>query len=102
MTRGGEKSIEAVTKTGAKPVKGVYTDGESLTKVIKETKVTKLFFITDFFNAAKGKMALEVQQGKAMIDAAKSKPSPPAVQVVTLRLPIYIAPRTPLLGRLWH
>ena len=61
MTRGGDKSVATVKANGAEPVLGNYTVGADIAKVMKATGARKVFVITDTFQAAKGKVAVEVR-----------------------------------------
>jgi uncharacterized protein YbjT (DUF2867 family) len=39
---------------------------------LEASQATKVFFVTDFFGAAKGKADVEVEHGKIIIDACKA------------------------------
>ena len=60
MTRGGAKIVATVQANGAEPVLGNYTVGADIAKALKETGARKVFVLTDFIGAAKGKAAVEV------------------------------------------
>ena len=49
-----------------------YTKRESLDHVFLDTGAQLVFVMTDYFGAAKSNMNLEIEQGKAAIDAAKA------------------------------
>ena len=66
------KSGAVLEKLGAKPIVANYVVGADGQRAVKESGAKQLVFITDFFGAAKSKMALEEQQGKAIIDAVKA------------------------------
>ena len=62
----------ALTALGVKPVICTYTERADLDRALRETGATRLFVITDYFGAAKGKAEVEIAQGRAAIDAAKA------------------------------
>lgn len=57
---------------GITPVVCNYTVRKDLDQAFATTGAKKVFVITDFFCAAKGKSELEIEQGKIAIDAAKA------------------------------
>ena len=66
------KSGAVLEKLGAKAIVATYVVGADVQRAVKESGATQMVFITDFFGAAKSKMAVEEQQGKTIIDAAKA------------------------------
>ena len=66
------KNGAVLEKLGAKPIVANYTVGADVQRAVKESGAKQMVFITDFFGAAKSKMALEEEQGKIIIDAAKA------------------------------
>jgi uncharacterized protein YbjT (DUF2867 family) len=66
------KSGAVLEKLGAKPIVANYVIGADVQRAVKESGAKQMVFITDFFGAAKSKMAVEEQQGKTIIDAAKA------------------------------
>lgn len=67
-TRNAKNNLES---KGIKPVVCNYVDKASLTQALISTGIKQVFMITDFFLAAKSKAALEIEQGKMMIDVCK-------------------------------
>jgi uncharacterized protein YbjT (DUF2867 family) len=61
-----------LAEKGINPVVCNYTVRKDLDSALATTGAKKMFVITDFFLAAKGKSELEIQQGKHAIDAAKA------------------------------
>jgi uncharacterized protein YbjT (DUF2867 family) len=57
---------------GVKPVVCDYTQRADLDRAFAQTGTQKVFVITDYFGAAKKSAALEFEQGRAAIDAAKA------------------------------
>lgn len=49
-----------------------YTKRADLDRALSETQASRAFILTDYFNAAKKSVDLEVEQGMSAIDAAKS------------------------------
>ena len=62
----------ALSKLGVKPVVANYVVREDVERAVRESGAKQLVFITDFFGAAKAKMATEEQQGKMIVDAIKA------------------------------
>ena len=65
------KSADGLKAKGYTPVVANYVDRESLREVLKTTQAKKVFFLTDYFLAAKGSQAKEIEQAKIIIDALK-------------------------------
>lgn len=57
---------------GATPLVCDYTKRADLDQAFKTSDAKMCFFLTDFFLAAKGKVALEIEQGKMQVDACKA------------------------------
>lgn len=57
---------------GIKPILCNYTVRQDLDRAFAETGAKKVFVITDYFRAAKGKSEVEIKHGKDAIDAAKA------------------------------
>jgi hypothetical protein len=70
-TRSAENGA-GLEKLGAKPIVANYVVGADVERAVKESGAKQMVFITDFFGAAKKKMALEEEHGKIIIDAAKA------------------------------
>ena len=68
-TRSPQSTLQ---KNGISPVVCNYTVRADLDRAFAQSGAKKAFVITDYFGAAKSKMATEVQQGKNAIDAAKA------------------------------
>lgn len=62
----------SMASQGITPVVCNYTQREDLDQAFQSSAAKKVFVITDYFKAAKSNGALEIQQGKAAIDAAKA------------------------------
>ena len=60
----GQQGVQAVVCN--------YTVRADLDRALAQSGATKIFVITDFFAAAKSSSAVEFEQGKAAIDAAKA------------------------------
>jgi len=60
----------SLTAAGITPVTANYTVRADLDRAFAESGAKKAFILTDFFRAAGGSVAREVEQGKAAIDAA--------------------------------
>eukprot|EP00516_Mucochytrium_quahogii_P012172 CAMPEP_0203794104 /NCGR_PEP_ID=MMETSP0100_2-20121128/6286_1 /ASSEMBLY_ACC=CAM_ASM_000210 /TAXON_ID=96639 /ORGANISM=" , Strain NY0313808BC1" /LENGTH=327 /DNA_ID=CAMNT_0050698059 /DNA_START=473 /DNA_END=1453 /DNA_ORIENTATION=- len=58
-------------KSGVTAVKFAFGDKASAINAIKVSNATSVFFVTDYFVAAKGKGEIEVEQGKILVDACK-------------------------------
>ncbi len=69
---GSTRSIPSENPSAFTPVCGDYTKREDLDRMLLLTGAKKMFSITDYFGAAGKKIDLEVAQGRAAIDAAKS------------------------------
>jgi len=69
---GSTRSVPSATPSTFTPVCGDYTNRQDLDRMLLQTGAKKLFAITDYFQAASKKFAVEVEQGRAAIDAAKS------------------------------
>jgi len=67
-TRNAKNNLEA---KGIKPVVCNYIDKTSLTQALTSTGIKQVFMITDYFLAAKSKKALEIEQGKMIVDCCK-------------------------------
>ena len=67
-TRSASSNLES---KGIHAVVCNYSVRADLDRACAETGAKKVFVITDYFKAAKGKSDLEIQQGKDAIDAAK-------------------------------
>lgn len=65
-------SNTSLAAAGVKPVVCNYTVRADLDRALAESGATKLFLLTDFFQAAGKSVAREVEQGKAAIAAAKA------------------------------
>jgi len=59
-------------KKGISAVEFDYKNPQALESIIKVNGIQYVWFTTDFFNAAKGKRAVEVAHGKAVIDICKA------------------------------
>jgi len=57
---------------GVNPVICNYTERHEIDRALANTGIKKVFSITDYFGAAKSKPDVEIQHGKAAIDAAKA------------------------------
>ena len=68
-TRSNANDLKAL---GVHPVICNYTERQEIDRALANTGIKKVFSITDFFGAAKSKPDVEIQHGKAAIDAAKS------------------------------
>jgi uncharacterized protein YbjT (DUF2867 family) len=68
-TRSAQNSLQ---KIGVNPVVCNYTVRADLDRAFAQSGARKVFVITDFFGAAKSKAAVEIQQGKDAIDAARA------------------------------
>ena len=68
-TRSSNSPLES---QGVKPVVCNYTLRADLDSAFKQTGAKKVFVITDYFRAAKSNAALEFQQGRDALDAAKA------------------------------
>jgi uncharacterized protein YbjT (DUF2867 family) len=66
------KNGAVLEKLGAKPIVANYVVGADVQRALQESGANQMVFNTDFFGAAKSKMALEEEQGKIIIDAAKA------------------------------
>ena len=62
----------ALKDTGVKPVVCNYTLRTDLDRALAQTGARKMFFITDYFGAARKSADVEFEQGRAAIDAAKA------------------------------
>jgi taspase (threonine aspartase 1) len=67
-TRSESKYLPSI---GVTPVLADYTQRSDLDRAFAESQAKKVFVLTDYFNAAKKSVDLEVAQGKSAIDAAK-------------------------------
>mmetsp|Transcript_1997 Transcript_1997/g.3520 ORF Transcript_1997/g.3520 Transcript_1997/m.3520 type:complete len:312 (-) Transcript_1997:185-1120(-) len=56
---------------GVKPVKFAFGDKESAVQAIKTSKASSVFFVTDYFVAAKKSGKVEIEQGCTLVDACK-------------------------------
>jgi uncharacterized protein YbjT (DUF2867 family) len=65
-------SNNPLARQGVKPVVCNYTIRADVDRAFKETGAKKVFVITDYFRAAKSNAAVELQQGRDAIDAAKA------------------------------
>ena len=63
---------KALEKLGVKPVVANYVVRADLERAIRESGAKQMVFITDFFGAAKGKMANEEEHGRVIVDTAKA------------------------------
>jgi uncharacterized protein YbjT (DUF2867 family) len=66
------KNGAVLEKLGAKPIVANYVVGADVQRAVNESGAKQMVFITDYFGAAKQKMALEEEHGKIIIDAAKA------------------------------
>jgi uncharacterized protein YbjT (DUF2867 family) len=66
------KNNGSLASLGVKPVICNYTLRADLDQAFFDTGARKVFVITDYFGAAKKSAALEFEQGRAAIDAAKA------------------------------
>ena len=69
-TRSSSKS-PVLTSYGIKPIVANYIVRADVDRAIAESKATSVVFLTDFFLAAKKKVAKEYDQGKLVVDACK-------------------------------
>ena len=68
-TRSKASDLEVL---GVHPVICNYTERHEIDRAFAITGAKKIISVTDFFGAAKSKPAIEIQHGKAAIDAAKA------------------------------
>ncbi len=61
-----------LTAAGVTPVIANYTNQADLDRAFAESGARKVFILTDYFQAARKSVALEVEQGKAAIAAARA------------------------------
>ncbi|KAJ1473505.1 hypothetical protein T484DRAFT_1835856 [Baffinella frigidus] len=66
------KESKTLSALGVTTVQGNYTDVVDLAKMFEQTGATHAIGITDYFGAGKGKAALEITHGKAIVDACKA------------------------------
>ena len=62
----------ALQKKGVKVVKGDFNDKASLEAALRESKCSRVFLVTDFWQAAKQKKEIEILHGCNMVDAVKA------------------------------
>lgn len=61
-----------LSKLGATAVAFQFGDKASIENALKTSNAQYVYFLTDFFAAAKGKKQIEIDHGKMIIDACKS------------------------------
>jgi len=58
--------------SGVKAIDANYVTAEGVTKALKESQASFVFFLTDFWTAAGGSKSKEIEQGQVIIDAIKA------------------------------
>jgi uncharacterized protein YbjT (DUF2867 family) len=61
-----------LAKMGVTSVKFAFGEAASMEAALEASQATVVFFVTDFFGAAKGKADVEAQHGKIIIDACQA------------------------------